>query len=143
MVYLSDLKPVSVEQVPYFDRMLGYRVDQSLDGKPLVLKDGTYKRGIAVHSRCALGYDLGGKFDELRAKVGFQQPEGKLGQAVVRVLGDGKVLFEQPDARGDQPPFEVKVKLAGVQRLALEVDFGKGQDVGDRVVWANARLLRN
>ena len=68
---------------------------------------------------------------------------GYLGQAIVRVVGDGKMLFEQSDARGDQPPFDVSVNLSGVQRLTLEVDFGKGQDVGDRVVWANARLLRS
>jgi hypothetical protein len=142
VVYLSDLKPASVEQVPYFDRMLTYRADQSLDGKSLVLSDGTYRHGIAVHSRCVLGYDLGGKYDEFRCKVGFQQPEGKLGEAVVRVLGDGKMLFEKSDARGDHPPFEISAKLVGVQRLTLEVDFGKGQDVGDRVIWANARVLR-
>ena len=26
--------------------------------------------------------------------------------------------------------------------LSLEVDFGRGQDVGDRVVWANPRLVK-
>jgi hypothetical protein len=32
--------------------------------------------------------------------------------------------------------------VSGVKTLSLEVDFGRGQDVGDRVVWANPRLLR-
>jgi len=26
--------------------------------------------------------------------------------------------------------------------LRLEVDFGEDEDVGDRVIWANARLYR-
>ena len=34
------------------------------------------------------------------------------------------------------------LKIAGVQRLTLEVDFGKNEDTGDRVVWANPRVLR-
>lgn len=142
LTYLSDLKPVAVEQTPYFDRMLTYRVDKSLIGGPLKLSDGEYAHGIAVHSRTVLTYDIAGTHEEFKTKVGFQQPEGKLGQAVVRVLGDGKVLYENPDARGDAKPVDVSVKVSGVQRLILEVDFGKNEDTGDRVVWANARLLR-
>jgi hypothetical protein len=34
------------------------------------------------------------------------------------------------------------VDVSGVKTLSLEADFGRGQDVGDRVVWANPRLLR-
>jgi hypothetical protein len=142
VVYLSDLKPTQVEQVPYFDRMLTYRVDKALNGKPLQLTEGAVAKGIAVHSRTVLHYDLGGQFDEFRCKLGFQQPEGKLGQADVRVLGDGKAIFEKADAKGDQPSADVNVKVGGVKELVLEVDFGKNQDVGDRVVWGNARLLR-
>ena len=89
-----------------------------------------------------LTYDIAGVYEEFKTKVGFQQPEGKLGQAIVRVSGDGKVLYENLEARGDAKPVEVSVKVAGVQRLTLEVDFGKNEDTGDRVVWANARLLR-
>ncbi len=142
VVYLGDLKPTQVEQVPYFDRMLSYQVDKSLNGKPLQLSEGPVAKGIAVHSRTVLHYDLGGTFDEFRTKLGFQQPEGKLGDADVRVLGDGKVIFEKKDAKGDQPSTDVNVKVGGVKELVLEVDFGKNQDVGDRVVWGNARLLR-
>jgi uncharacterized GH25 family protein len=142
VVYLSDLKPTQVEQVPYFDRMLNFRVDKSLNGKPLQLSEGPIAKGIAVHSRTVLHYDLGGQFDEFRCKLGFQQPEGKLGQADIRVLGDGKAIFEKADAKGDQPSTDVNVKVNGVKELVLEVDFGKNQDVGDRVVWGNARLLR-
>jgi hypothetical protein len=142
VVYLSDLKPTQVEQVPFFDRILPFRVDKSLNGKPLQLSDGPVAKGIAVHSRTVLHYDLGAAFDEFRSKLGFQQPEGKLGDADVRVVGDGKVLFEKIDAKGDQPSTDINVKVAGVKQLVLEVDFGKNQDVGDRVVWGNARLLR-
>ena len=142
LVYLSDLTPAKVEQVPYFDRVVPYRVDQGLKGGPLKLSDGEYARGIAVHSHTTLHYDVGGRFERFRAKVGFQQPDGKLGRAAIRVLGDGKVLWENPDARGDQPPADIDVSTAGVRRLSLQVDFGEGEDVGDRVIWAMPRVLR-
>ena len=99
-------------------------------------------KGIAVHSRCVLEYDINAAYQRFQCKVGFEQPMGKRGRAVIRVLGDGKVLFENLDARGDQSPAEISIDVSNIQRLTLEVDFGKQPDVGGRVVWANARLLR-
>ncbi len=142
LVYLSDMKPIAVEQVPYFDRLLGFRIDKSLTGGTIKLSDGDYPHGISVHSRCVLTYDIAAQFEDFKTKIGFQQPEGKLGQAVVRILGDEKILYENLDARGDAKPVEVNVKVTGIHRLVLEVDFGKNEDTGDRVVWANPRLLK-
>ena len=139
---LCDLKPGKVEQSAYFGRIMGYQIDKSLMGGPLVLSDGTVSRGIAVHSRCVLHYEVPPAIDRFRTKLGFSQPEGLSGRVIARVLGDGKSLYENLDARGDQPPIEIDVPLAGVHELVLEIDFGKDQDVGDRVVWANPRLIR-
>ena len=58
------------------------------------------------------------------------------------MLADGKPLFEKLEAKGDQPPQDLKLKVDGVRELTLEVDYGRNDDVGDRVAWANARLLR-
>jgi hypothetical protein len=143
LVYLSDLAPAAVEQTPYFDRMLSFRADKSLTGGTIKLADGDHAKGLSVHSRTVLRYDIGRKYEKFRAKLGFQQPEGKAGRVAVRVLGDNdKVLHEVADARGDQPPGDLDLNVSGVSRLTLEVDFGADQDVGDRFVWADARLLR-
>ena len=65
----------------------------------------------------SLRYDIGRKYETFRAKLGFQQPEGKAGRAAIRVLGDdGKVLHEIADARGDQPPVDLDINVAGVSR---------------------------
>ncbi len=142
LVFVSDLAPAQVEQVPYFDRLIPYRVDKSSVGGPIKLSTGEHAKGLSVHSHTILRYDIGRRFEKFRTKLGFQQPEGKIGRAKVRVLGDDKVLHEIADARGDQPPVDLDLPVAGVSRLTLEVDFGPDQDVGDRVVWADARLLR-
>jgi len=142
VVYLSDLKPARVEQTPYFDRVIPWRADAALDSGALALADGRYDRGIAVHSRCVLEYDLRGQFDRFRTIMGFEQPAGAMGRAIVRVLADGKPVYENADARGDAKPETIEVELAGARTLVLEVDFGRDQDVGDRVIWANARLVR-
>jgi hypothetical protein len=142
VVYLSDLTATRVEQTPYFGRVMPYRLDHSLTGGPLVMSDGNYSKGIAVHSRCVLEYDVSGGFDRFKTRLGFEDPAGRQGRVTARVLGDGKVLYENADARGDQKPVDIDVALNGIRTLTLEIDFGKDQDVGDRVIWAMARLVR-
>ena len=75
-------------------------------------------------------------------KVGFQQPEGKIGRAAIRLVGDEKVLWEDADMKGDAKPAAVDVSVQGVKMLRLEVDYGKDQDVGDRVIWGDPRLVK-
>jgi hypothetical protein len=143
LTWLGDLVPSAVTQAPYFDRLMPYRVNTSLTGGALALADGPVSKGIAVHTRCVLNYDLDGSFERLRAKVGFQQPEGKLGRAVVRILGDGRTLWEEHDLRGDAAkPVVVDLKVVGIRSLRLEADYGPNHDVGGRVVWGEARLVK-
>jgi hypothetical protein len=143
VVFVSDLKPAKVLQVPFFGRVIPFRLDCGLDGGPLKLSDGIYTKGIAVHSRCVLEYELHGGYTRFRSKVGFEQPSGQIGRAAIRVLADGKPIFANPDARGQDKPASIDCDVTGAQTLTLEVDFGKGDDAGGRVIWANARLLRN
>jgi hypothetical protein len=141
-ISLTELKPSHVKQVPYFDRMIRYRVNESLSGEPILLRDGKHSRGISVHARTVLRYAIGGRFQRFRAKVGFQLPEGELGDAAVRVLGDEKTLFNRHSLRGDGPIEPIDLDVTGVGTLTLIVDFGRGQDVGDRVVWVDPTLIR-
>jgi hypothetical protein len=142
VIYVSDLKPTGVEQTPYFGRVIPYKLDQSLDGGPMTLSDGPHVRGIAVHSRCVLTYDIDGRYERFKTVLGFEQPAGRMGRVAVRILGDDKVLMSNPDLRGDQPAVPVDLDVTGVKKLVLEVDFGADQDTGDRVDWADARLTR-
>ena len=142
VVSLTELVPSRVEQIPFFDRMIPFRVNESLSGGTILLRDGKHSRGISVHARTVLRYTIGRRFQRFRAKVGFQLPEGELGDAAVRVMGDDKTLFERPSFRGDGPVEPLDLDVTGVGTLTLAVDFGRGQDVGDRVVWADPTLIR-
>ena len=51
------------------------------------------------------------------------------------------MLWEQADITAQTPAIDIKVGLKGVKRLVLEVDFGEGQDVGDRAAWCNPQLI--
>ena len=71
MTYLSDLRPSKVEEMPYFGRKLPWRRDVNLLGEPLKIERPDIQRGVAVHSRSVLTYDLNGRYATFEALVGF------------------------------------------------------------------------
>jgi hypothetical protein len=142
LAFLSDLEPVQAEEVPYFSRTWPYQRDKSLLGEPLRIKGQTYAKGLAVHARSLLTYDLAGEYRQFKAVLGFDDAAGGRGRAACRVLGDGRVLFENADLRGSAEPVPLDLPIAGVKQLTLEVDFGEEEDIGDRLLWASARVVR-
>ncbi len=142
MVNLSELTPSSVDQVSFFDRKMPYVKDKSWNDRPLKLDGKTYSRGLAVHSRCILTYDLAGEYGTFRSLVGFDDEAGSRGRVICRVIADDQELFAKPDFRASDKPVLVQVSVKGAKQLRLEVDFGEDEDIGDRVIWANARLFR-
>jgi NPCBM/NEW2 domain len=142
LVQLSDLEPSAVEQTPYFGRLMPYKRDVSLEGEPLKMKGKSYSKGLAVHSRCVLTYDLDGQFTKFKTTVGFDEAAGNRGNVSCRVLADGKELFAKPVLKADQDPQAIDVSVKDAKSLTLEIDFGENEDVGDRVIWAEPRLFR-
>jgi len=142
MTYLSDLNPSKVEETPFFGRRLPWRRNVNLLGEPLKMNGQTYDRGVAVHSRCNLTYDLNREYSTFEALVGFDEAGKGLGRVDCRVFADGKEIYSNPDLRADSPPVKLSLPVAGAEQLRLLVDFGRGQDTGDRVIFANARLHR-
>jgi len=142
MTYLSDLVPSRVDETPYFGRRSPYRKDVNLAGEPLKLDGRTYERGLAVHSRSDLTFDLGRRYATFEALVGFDDAGKKKGRVDCRVFADGKELYANPDLRADAPPVRLALAVAGAEQLRLVVDFGPDEDTGDRAIWAEARLYR-
>ncbi len=142
MTYLSDLTPSKVDEISFFGHRLSWRRDVSLVGEPLRMKGQTYARGLAVHSRCSLTYELGGRYSTFEALVGFDDAAKGRGRVDCRVFADSKELYSNPDLNASGPPVKLKLPITGADQLRLLVDFGRGQDTGDRVIWANARVYR-
>jgi hypothetical protein len=143
MTYLSDLEPSKVEETPFFGRRASWRKDVNLAGGPLKMDGRTYERGLAVHSRSSLTYDLDGQYSTFEATVGFDESAKGLGRVDCRVFADDKELYANHDLRADAPPVKLALPVAKAQHLRLVVDFGADQDTGDRVIWANGRLFRS
>lgn len=141
VVYLSDLEPTVVEHVPYFDQAWEYRRDVNFLGQPLRLGATRFAKGLVVHSKTTLTYDLAPGTRRWMATVGIDSSAGPHGQADARVAVDGEVLW-QGFVRSGTPAVAVDVAVPPGKRLTLMVDYGPLADVGDHVVFGNARFIK-
>lgn len=134
----------------FLARERGVRVGRRPRGCPLRLDGVSYARGLAVHSGSTVTLPLAGRFARFEALVGIddeaeEEGRGRVevpGDVDVRVLGDGKVLWEAKGVKGLESARKVALDVRGVQSLVLAVDWGGHDDVLDRVTWARPLLVR-
>lgn len=141
LVFLSDLEPTLAQHTPFFDTRWDYQRDHGYFGRPIKLAGERFAKGLILHSRTKLEYDLGGKYRRFEATVGIDDSADPKGDAAVRILGDGKTLWEGRVRAGQQPQ-ALSLVVEATQKLLLEVDYGLGLDVGDIVAFGNARAVK-
>jgi NPCBM/NEW2 domain len=143
-VYLSDLKPRKVEQVPFLGVTWPFVADGSVAGRDLRTGGDAYDKGLGTHSECRLTYDVSAGYDRFEARVGLDDATGKEGSVRVKVLVDGKPqdLGADRELTARNGPWDVRVPVKGAKELTLVVEFGARGDVGDHVDWADARLVK-
>lgn len=140
LTYLSDLEPFAVEQSSTEEFIFPVRRDANLYGGPVRMKGIAYARGLAVHSRAILTYDLAGDYDQFRCVLGVDDAVRTENRADVRATvtidGDGRELYAGEVRSGDDPkPLALAVK--GVRKLRLTV-ASPGLDLGNQVIFADA-----
>lgn len=150
LVYLSDLTPQSTAWTPYFGpsaempalgRFFRPRSNTTLSSAPIVLDGAEHRHGLALHSRTEITYRLNEPFTRLQALAGIDDRLRPRGNVHLKILGDGRVLFEG-DVLGTQPARTIEADLTGVVELTILVDFGADLDIGDHLILAEAKLLK-
>jgi hypothetical protein len=139
IAHLSDFDPIDVRQVTLLGAPLPWRRDAMALGSPIRLASKTYERGIGTLSYTRLEYVLGARWNTFYALCGIDDAAGAEGDAIFRVMGDGKVLAEVRRREGE-PPEALRVDVTGVDRLVLETDPA-GSYVSDFCDWAQARVF--
>jgi hypothetical protein len=140
-IYLSDLKESKYFFQPFLDTPWPFAVDGNVAGHDLLLAGSTYDKGIGMHSHSRLTYRLSGGFRRFEALAGLDDKDGRGGAVRLRVLGDGEPLLERK-VTSREGAVPIRLNVAGVRELTLEVDFGPYGDVRDVVDWADARLVK-
>ncbi|MBL8755657.1 MAG: NPCBM/NEW2 domain-containing protein [Planctomycetes bacterium] len=143
---VGDLTPAKVEESGFDGEVVHpFQVDSNALGGPLVSGGRSYGKGLGVHSKSRLVFTVPPGVDRFWTRVGFDDSVQALRlqpKAVVRVLVDGKVVFEASDLAVGQPPRTVgPLPVLAGGTLQLEVDHGAGRDLGDRVDWLSPVLL--
>ncbi len=150
IVYLSDLKPESVQWTPYFSlgkelpvraEFYAPRSDRSMSGGALELDGKTYKKGLSIHSKTAVEYRLPDRFSRLSAIVGIDDRVRPRGHVQLVIRGDERVLFDAP-VSGADPPKPIDLDVTGVRRITIVVDFGADMDIADHLDLCDARLVK-
>lgn len=142
VVYVSDLEPADLIVRSIIGGEWPPQRDRNVTGGPITIAKRSYSRGMGVHAHTALVYQLDAGFERFMADVGIDDSVGVRGNAIFRVRGDGRLLFESPPMSGSDMPVSVSLKIAGVQRLTLECDEGEGLNLSDHGDWGDARLIR-
>jgi hypothetical protein len=143
-VYLSDLKPAGYKHTPFFGVRWPYVTDGSVAGRDLRLGGGTYDKGLGMHSKSRLTYDLRKGYRRFEALVGLDADTGRKGRVRVRVLLDGKPadIGLKKELTAKDRPLRIRLDVTGKRTLTLEVDFGSYGDVQSHVNWADAFLVK-
>jgi hypothetical protein len=142
LVYLTDLAPAKVQQTPAFSRRWQWQKNTSPSGPGIWLGGKQYRHGLVMIPLTRLTYATRGQYDFLEATIGIEDRSTGPAHAIFRVLDGDKLLYESKPLTQQSEPVDLKIKIQDVDRLTIEVDFGKNYDFGDHCVFAEARLIK-
>lgn len=115
------------------------KADSSMDGRPLQLSGVRYHKGVGTHTRAVMRIALHRTALRFRAIAGINDSASG-GTALVRVLGDGKVLFASGLLRPGRGGVTIDADLHGIDTLILmATDAGDGL-ANDHVDLCDARI---
>ncbi|HUO10650.1 MAG TPA: NPCBM/NEW2 domain-containing protein [Phycisphaerae bacterium] len=149
VVYVTDLDPAKDEQNSFIGGSWPSQINRNVLGGPLVVGRTTYPRGIGVHTRSFLAYDLDGSFDTLKLQVGMDDSAAPRGEADVSIVLDGKTIWHQHLTCGAASGIlsePLSLPVAGGKHLEFHAEPAQGSgnlDVLGRVDWLNIALVRH
>jgi hypothetical protein len=149
--FLSDLEPVALEESGTDPEH--YQRDKNLDKRPIQLltdpmagKKETYPKGLTLHAKTMVTYELKGQYKVFRAIVGVDADPETVAPSQVKITIDdstaGVNLFKGVVKKGDKP-LDLNLNVQNVDRLRIMVESdGTVTDLGNQVSLANARVLK-
>ncbi|MEK7710679.1 MAG: NPCBM/NEW2 domain-containing protein [Planctomycetota bacterium] len=140
--WLSDQSPASYEHTPMLALDWEYRPDRNVMGGPLTVAGEAFERGIGVHSRSSLIFEIKGAYREFVTSFGMDDDSGPVADVTVVILVDGQKRFEKAHIRPGMLHGPVRLDVAKAGRLELIVDFGDNGDLQDRFDWIETGLIR-
>ncbi len=147
VLFLSDLRTTGYKHIPFLTLARPYENDRTDLGSRLRQGGAVFSKGLGMTSTSRLAYDVPAGYRQFQAEVALDDIADDRGSVIFRVFTNSgemswKTAYESPVVRGGEAPRSIQIDLAGVQRLALIVDFAERGDEQDHPVWLNARLVK-
>jgi hypothetical protein len=144
--FASRLDPARAVEASFAgDALLPWQRDLSANGAILSAGGRCYARGLGVHSRSRLEDVVPKGAKSLLLRVAFDDSAGQLrvrGHVAIAVrIGDAAPVFASELKPSDAPKTVPLIAVQEGQVVALEVEFGEGRDLGDRVDWLLCAFL--
>ena len=143
ITYLSDLDAAAYDFTPYLSERWGLHRDRNVLGGPLRVGGVEYAKGLGMHSKSQVTYDLESRYRRFHSAVGIDdQTEGR-GHVAFIVEVNGRTVWSSGPVRGGSEARTTgSIDVTGAQTLRLTVDFGHHGDVQDHANWCDAVLLK-
>lgn len=146
VVHLSDLPTTAIEETGFDgDAVHPMRRDRNALGRALVAAGHSYVKGLGVHAKSRIVFTVPADCGRFWTRVAHDDSVAALQlvpRAAVRVLVGDKVVFEHKELLAGQPPRTTGLlPVRPGDKVTLEVDFGRGRDLGDRVDWLSPVFL--
>jgi hypothetical protein len=163
LTFLSDIDPVEIVEncTEGQDSVQHFHRDKNLDGGAIRIGPSSYSKGLSLHSHTELEYDLKGEYREFSAFLGIEESiGGGDGPTVVKILGDGKELYNGTLKKGQKlnptakPPgaaaakkdnemvLPLKLSVVNVLKLRIVVESGDLLDLGKHATLAEAQVSK-
>jgi hypothetical protein len=142
IAWLTAMKPEHYFQTSYLGAPWPLMVNKNCMGKALRAGGRIFHHGLGVHVTASLIYAVNDRYTTLVFIPAMDQSASPWGMATVRVLGDGKQIFKSRALQPGAVLQPVRVSLAGVKTLEIQVDGTNHFGVRGRVDLLHAALLK-
>lgn len=151
VVYLSDMTPTLVDENANYIRLetpsagdleIPWRPDRSARDTPLRLRGTEYRKGMGVHARSRLVFDVSEAYERFESIVGVDDVATPYGAVRFLVRVDNQIRLDTGEITARDEPRPISVDLRGARSLELICEFGSNGGAGAYGDWAAARLIR-
>jgi len=146
VAWLSDREAQGYKHWPFLSGEWNLAKDRSVAGGQLRAGGRLYDKGLGMHSRSRLLYDVPDGTARFEAEAAIDDVAGG-GSVIFRVFtSDGSGQFrpaiETPIVRGGEAPRSVSVAVRGAKQVALVVEYADRGDERDHADWLMARFMK-
>jgi hypothetical protein len=137
------MDPTEVVERGWFGYPIPWQRNAGFRSPRPTLGNQSYGHALGLHAYTKLRFPAADADARLLATIGIEQPAPEIAAAAVTVRVGDSVAASKPELRPRDGLWKLDVAVPAGSAIELEVDFGPNEDVGDRIIFANPRLLLN